>query len=266
MALPSHRKDGAIRIIQLTDPHIGPNPEYRLASTRTCDSFRRVLACLNTPKLEVDLLLVTGDIVNKGQVESYHLFDREISTLNIPYHWLPGNHDDFDIMDAISVPFQREILAGNWLLLMLNSAQAGKVGGCLPEHELCAAVTASQGHDGPVAVFVHHPPVPVGCAWLDKQRIANGDDMLALLAGCGNIKAIFTGHVHQAFHTRDKGMEIYTAPSTCFQFEADSDEFALGDDGPGCRWIDLRNDGTFETGVMQLAPTADQLSYQGAGY
>ncbi len=266
MASLEHRKDGAIRIIQLTDPHIGPNPEYRLASTRTCDSLRRVLTQLASMDLNTDKLVVTGDIVGKGLVDAYRLFEREISSLHIPYHWLPGNHDDPRLMATMSVPFQREVKSGRWLLLLLNSASPGQVGGHLAESELLAACAAARGHDGPVSVFVHHPPVSVGSEWLDKQSIENGEEMLSQLAACGNVRAVFAGHVHQAFHAYTHGMDVYTTPSTCFQFESGSNEFALSSDGPGCRWIDFYDDGTFETGVIQLEPTADQLDHQNAGY
>lgn len=99
---------------------------------------------------------------------------------------------------------------------------------------------------------MHHPPIPVGCDWLDKQRVSNADQLERIVSGAGNVSAIFCGHVHQATETAWAGTTVYTSPSTCFQFAANSPGFAMSDDCPGYRWIDLHADGHLETGVNVL--------------
>lgn len=259
----------AVRLIQLSDPHLGAHGDYRLAGVRTADTFNGVLQDIlkDSAQQPIDGLVVSGDISARGDEGSYQLFEKCMAKAPFPFYWLPGNHDDIEVMQsALTTPFQFEVTVGNWLLLMLSSNQSGQVGGAVSEPELLRACTAALKHDGPVAVFVHHPPVPVGCAWIDEQRIDNGDALLERLAACGNVKALFTGHVHQAYQANVHDIAIYTTPSTCFQFAANSDNFAIGEDAPGYRWIDLHADGSVQTGVVHVASLAQSLDRNCIGY
>ncbi|WIO74473.1 phosphodiesterase [Porticoccaceae bacterium LTM1] len=262
----SRNKQG-LRLIQITDPHLGTEPGYRLAGIRTLESLAAIVAKVAESDLAPQGVIASGDIAGHGEAKSYQAFDDQMAALPCPYHWLPGNHDEPSVMErTLSVPFQLELRFGNWLLLMLNSKQVNKVGGRISEEELLAACTAALKHEGPVAVFVHHPPISVNSEWIDAQQIENGEDMLKRLADCGNVRAIFTGHVHQEFVGKSHGIDIYTAPSTCFQFAANSKEFAIGAGGPGYRWIDLYEDGRIDTGVVMLETANQGLDRHCIGY
>lgn len=243
------------RLIQLTDSHIGEEREHRLAGICTYDTFRQVLADIAAMAVLPQMLMVTGDVAAFGKHKAYQLFAEQIRFLEIPYAWLPGNHDDFEVMQqsVTSAPYWPLLEFGNWRVLSLNTAISGQAGGTLAEEELdfLAGVLAREaGH--PVAIFMHHPPIPVGCDWLDKQRVSNADQLERIVSGAGNVSAIFCGHVHQATETAWAGTTVYTSPSTCFQFAANSPGFAMSDDCPGYRWIDLHADGHLETGVNVL--------------
>ncbi|MGS2724746.1 metallophosphoesterase [Porticoccus sp. GXU_MW_L64] len=252
-----------VRVVQLTDPHLGPSADYQLAGINTCDSLNAVLErCRDM----ADAFVVTGDVAGDGALPAYELFDKKLSAESVPYYWLPGNHDDLETMAAtLATPFRFEVTLGNWLLLMLDSRQPGKVGGHIGERQLQAALAAAEKHNGPVAVFMHHPLVDVNCAWLDKQKVSGGDAILEQLAERTNIKAVFSGHVHQPTTSKRYGIPVYTTPSTCFQFAANSDEFAFGDQGPGFRWIDFNDNGSIDTGVIEL-PAIDSLDRRCVGY
>lgn len=243
------------RLIQLTDSHIGEEREHRLAGICTYDTFRQVLADIAAMAVLPQMLMVTGDVAAFGKHKAYQLFAEQIRFLEIPYAWLPGNHDDFEVMQqsVTSAPYWPLLEFGNWRVLSLNTAISGQAGGTLAEEELdfLAGVLAREA-EHPVAIFMHHPPIPVGCDWLDKQRVSNADQLERIVSGAGNVSAIFCGHVHQATETAWAGTTVYTSPSTCFQFAANSPGFAMSDDCPGYRWIDLHADGHLETGVNVL--------------
>lgn len=243
------------RLIQLTDSHIGEEREHRLAGICTYDTFRQVLADIAAMDVLPQMLMVTGDVAAFGKHKAYQLFAEQIRFLEIPYAWLPGNHDDFEVMQqsVTSAPYWPLLEFGNWRVLSLNTAISGQAGGTLAEEELdfLAGVLAREA-EHPVAIFMHHPPIPVGCDWLDKQRVSNADQLERIVSGAGNVSAIFCGHVHQATETAWAGTTVYTSPSTCFQFAANSPGFAMSDDCPGYRWIDLHADGHLETGVNVL--------------
>jgi Icc protein len=256
-----------VRLIQLSDPHLGGGADYKLSGVKTLESLNDVLADISHHESSISRFIVTGDIAAHGAVLEYQLFAKQMAQFNTPFSWLPGNHDDPQVMaGGLGVGFEREIRVGNWLLLLLNSKKLGEIGGDIDPEEIEYAAQAARKHEGPVAVFFHHPPVDVGCAWLDKQKVENSTELLGTLAACGNVKAIFTGHVHQDFTKVVNDISVHTSLSTCFQFEANSKDFALSSGGPGYRWLDLYNDGRIDTGVVQLDCQNNQVDLCSTGY
>lgn len=257
------------RLIQLTDLHIGEHREFRLAGIPTYESFRQVLAAVVEADTKPDMLMVTGDVAAAGDARAYQLFAEQIKFVDIPYAWLPGNHDDFEIMQSsiTSAPYWPLLEFGDWRVVSLNTAIAGQVGGALVEQELAfLSATLQAESDHPVIIFLHHPPIPVGCDWLDQQRISNAAALADIIGNTHNVRAIFCGHVHQEFTAQWAGCPVYTTPSTCFQFAGNSQGFAMSDDLPGYRWIELRADGRLETGVHHLKSTTLVVDHQLAGY
>lgn len=257
------------RLIQLTDNHIGVIREHRLAGVCTYDTFRQVLADIAALPDVPDMLMVTGDVAAFGKRKAYQLFAEQIGFVDIPYIWLPGNHDDFEVMQksVTSTPYWPLLEFGNWRVISLNSAVSGEVGGFLADGELdFLATTLRKEGAHPTIIFLHHPPVPVGCQWLDKQKISNANELENIVAAASNVKAIFCGHVHQEYSVEWAGCRVYTTPSTCFQFAANSHEFAMSDDRPAYRWIDLHPDGRLETGVYHLQIADYAVDHQVSEY
>jgi Icc protein len=78
--------------------------------------------------------------------------------------------------------------------------------------------------------------------------------------------AVITGHVHQHHDSQWGDIPVYSTPSSCVQFKQNSDDFALCEQPPGYRWLDLCADGSLVTGVEFLSgfnqrPNLDCESY-----
>ena len=269
MQTPATPADRPIRVIQITDCHLGADIEYRLAGVRSHYSLGEVLARIAEEGEAVDQLMVTGDIAAQGVAPAYQLFARKMRALGLPYGWVPGNHDDFALMQHHSQlpPFVPLIALGPWRLLCLVTAMPDAVGGYIDRHQLLALEATLEGlRDQPVAIFMHHPPTAIGCRWLDRQQVANGEELAAILRRHSGVRAIFTGHVHQASRGEFADIPLYTTPSTCFQFAAGSDSFALALDPPGYRWIELYPDGRHATGITDIGDTEEQVDTATIGY
>ena len=257
------------RLVQVTDPHLGPTRDYCLAGIETYESFRQILAELGSRHPVPDMIYATGDIAASGAPEAYQLFTQQMQFLDIPYGWLPGNHDDLNIMQEglSSASYWPVLELGHWRAISLDTSMPGEVGGALQQKELSFLESALKAEpDNSFILFMHHPPLPVGSEWLDKQRISNAEDLKAVVASCANVKAIFSGHVHQEFIDQWAGCDVYTTPSTCFQFLPDNAGFALSDQLPGYRWIDLRPDGSLDTGVVHLKESSQSIDHNVVGY
>ncbi|MFA5494530.1 MAG: phosphodiesterase [Porticoccaceae bacterium] len=258
-----------VRIIQITDCHLGADSEYRLAGVRPYYSFMEVLQRIGAAGEPVDRIMVTGDIAAQGVAPAYQLFCHRMAGTGLPYSWLPGNHDVFERMCAHSLlpPFEPVVAVGRWRLLCLNTAVPEAVGGYLDGDQLAAVGTTLEAlEDHPVALFMHHPPTAIGCRWLDRQQVANGEELAAILRRHPQVRAVFTGHVHQEGFAEFAGIPLYTTPSTCFQFAAGSDDFAIATEPPAYRWIDLHSDGSHATGIVAIADTAERVDTHISGY
>jgi len=88
----------AARVIQITDCHLGQTPEYCLAGVSTLNSFREVLARIIDARDTVDMVVASGDISAHGSEAAYRAFIGIMDRTELPYSWLPGNHDDFQLM------------------------------------------------------------------------------------------------------------------------------------------------------------------------
>lgn len=256
------------RVVQISDCHLGPRADYRLAGVRTYSSFQEVLASI-VEDTRPDLVMVSGDIAAHGYPEAYRYFSACMEASRLDYRWLAGNHDDFPLMlqcDALP-PYEPETTLPGWKVLSLNTAQPGQVGGHLPDQELAFLDRAlSVARDQHIAIFMHHPPLAVGCRWLDGQRVANGAALAEVLHGHDNVRGIFTGHVHQEGSFEFEGIPLYTTPSTCFQFAANSEDFALANLPPGFRRLALYDDGRIATDVEFLANSGEKVDTSVHGY
>jgi Icc protein len=101
-----------------------------------------------------------------------------------------------------------------------------------------------------VAVCLHHPPLPMKSKWLDQVGLRNATEFLNLIARAGNVRAAFFGHVHQQFDEQFETVRIIGTPSTCRQFMPGSDDFALDEQPPAYRRVELFADGSIDAPLI----------------
>ena len=63
-----------------------------------------------------------------------------------------------------------------------------------------------------------------------------------------------------------KGVSLLASPSTCVQFAPGSEEFKVGNESPGYRWLQLYPDGRLETGVSRVTGIEFVIDYTVKGY
>jgi 3',5'-cyclic-AMP phosphodiesterase len=241
------------RLIQVTDPHIGASADYRLAGVDTRRTFAEVMEQVRLE--EPDILMMTGDNAADYSADAYRHFFSVMATFSQPWYWLPGNHDKVATAESVegARPFQRLVDLEHWRIILLDSVVPRSPNGELGEDELnfLAAALAEPGHRH-LAIFLHHHPVDINCAWLDTQRVADADRFFALVDSCPAVRGIFWGHIHQEFNAERQGVRLHSCPSTCIQFLPDSDDFALDLIAPGYRVIELRDNGEINTYVRRV--------------
>jgi Icc protein len=250
------------RLLQFTDLHwfADAATDYRGCDTRR--SFARVLDAA-APRLPADALLLSGDLVDDGSPAGYAALADLLAPLGIPALCIPGNHDAPTALAALSGRAHMRVggqhRLGRWLVCLLNSFIADDARGRIDAAQLGALdrALAREERDPQsrhALVALHHHPLPVGSRWLDGVALQDPDALWGVLEKHANVRAVVFGHVHQEFDVARGPIRVLGTPSTCVQFLARSDDFALDPSlGPGFRWFELGDDGALATGVVRAA-------------
>ncbi|SEL90477.1 phosphodiesterase [Halomonas daqiaonensis] len=244
-----------MRLAQITDCHLQADPEARARAGFPLRQLEAVVAAVNRER--PTLVLITGDISQDETAASYRLAEQALTRLESPWYWLPGNHDQPALM-AECRELHDELDLGTWRALLLDTHVSGQPHGELGEEALNRLAERLAADSRPTLLVMHHPPLPVGSAWLDEIGLADGEAFWRVVAPHRQVRAVLFGHIHQAFHgvqvLADREVSAYGCPSTTDQFLPGSSTFALdAASRPGYRLIEL-SDGELETWVVRVDP------------
>ena len=263
-------------MVQLTDCHLGERVGARLLNLDTDRSLAAVLDLVRAQQPHIDAVLATGDISDQGSAAAYRRFLRATHGLGTYERWLPGNHDDAATMRrtlGADARMQRNLVLGNWQIIALDSAVPGEVGGYLDEAELTALRSCLRATPQLYTLIcLHHQVLPIGCAWLDTQRVANAERFWSIIDEFAQVRAVLSGHVHQHSETLRRSrvtqsdVRVITSPSTCVQFAPNSRDFRVDSEAPGYRWFDLHDDGRIETAVERVSAVDFSVDLTATGY
>lgn len=246
-------------LVHLTDLHIARSTETTLRGIDTRASldavYERILACHGAPQA----ILLTGDIADDGSREAYEHIREVFAPAPCPVLAIPGNHDHPETLREVlcDAPFVTEgthALGAHWCVHLLDSHVAGEVGGRLRDEAVARLPAPGSVADGVHhLIALHHPPVPLGSAWMDDIGLAEPDALLRAVDGSPAIRAVLWGHAHQRFDAHRGNTHLMCTPSTCMQFAPKRDEFATDSTrGPGYRHLILGDGGDIETQVVWL--------------
>ncbi len=208
-------------IAQMTDIHIGFDPDAKpeeLNRTRFRATLDRVV---NGPN-PVDLLVLSGDLTDRGDRDSFEKTAALLTGCEFPIYPMVGNHDTREeLLHAfpdtpseggfVHYAIERDGLR----IIFLDTLEPGRHGGafCAKRHDWLRAELAAHP-DTPTLIFMHHPPVVAGIGWMDPGE---GEDWMLrfgeAVAGQDQILAIHCGHLHRPIHTRFHGIPLSVTPS-----------------------------------------------------
>lgn len=248
--------ESPLLVAQITDTHLFAKDEPQMLGICTHDSLQAVVAHLTQLEPKPNILLVTGDISQDETKQSYQRLTDILSPLQIPTYWIPGNHDDLPLMQQVlnqpPIFTDKSFAAGKWHFLLLSSWIPGQVHGKLSQASLEWLEQQLQQVGSPTLIALHHPPCSIASDWMDRIKLQNPEEFLAIIDKYPQVKLVVFGHIHQAFEEERRGVRYLGAPSTCVQFTPESVEFAIAQAQPGFRLLTLHNDGTFDTSIERV--------------
>ena len=258
-----------IRVVQCSDMHLFSDPQSKLLGLNTQASFTAVLELIQQEQPHIDLLLSTGDVAQQSTPDTYARFLADMQSIQAPWFSIPGNHDLDDAykqyLNLDVTP--TEVIIGNWCCILLNSTLHNEIAGGFTELTLTYLQQALERQkDKHIIIALHHNPLAVGCDWLDQHMLKTSDEFFNTIAHFPQVKVVLHGHVHQQFEQLHQHVMYLACPSTSLQFKPQCKDFTLDTINPGYRWLDLYDDGQFETGVSRLKDHEFIVDYQSNGY
>ena len=244
-------------ILQISDLHILAEGKQKMAGIDTAKSFKQLLKSAINKHTKIDLLLVTGDLAQDPCQSSYQLIVDELAQYPIRTICLPGNHDDFDLMQQIintqHVNCDKHIQLNNWQIIALNSQKPNSHSGYLSENELSFLTDClKKSADTNTLIAVHHHPIPTHSRWLDTMVIENEKALFSILKKHAHVKAMVCGHIHQPLEEERNNILILGTPSTCFQFKPKCSDYTLDNEPSGYRIINLYSDGHIQSQLYRV--------------
>ncbi|MEQ8858396.1 MAG: metallophosphoesterase [Pseudomonadales bacterium] len=254
-----------LRLLQISDTHLKAIPGATLLGVDTAACLERVLdqalaeAC-------PDAIIASGDIAHDpDSAAAYRRFLELIESRYAgPLLTLPGNHDLTGLM-AGALPGADVLRLGRWAVVAFDTHVDHRVESGFDAAARGELETRIRGCDADFLLLAcHHPPLPVGCPWLDKDCIPAGAELLdsCAAAGCrgsqaqSRVRGLVFGHIHQQFENASGPLVVLGTPSTCFQFPPAASRFAIDRDAvsgrPGYRWLELGADGALVSNVRRL--------------
>jgi 3',5'-cyclic AMP phosphodiesterase CpdA len=211
-------------IAQITDTHV-TTPEIAVETgIDALGALRRCVEHLGALSPRPDLLLVTGDLVDRGDVESYRLFQKALAPLGLPMLAIPGNHDSREAMreafaghagigaDGPFLNIAGE--TGGLRLIGLDTTIPGRIEGLLCDERLdWLDARLSEAPQQPALLFMHHPPFETGLTRMDGWRCGNADGLARILVRHRQVVHVLCGHVHRAIDTTFAGIPASIGPS-----------------------------------------------------
>jgi Icc protein len=251
----------AIRVVQISDPHLFADPASRHKGIPTRETLREVIQMVRDRYARFERVVFTGDLAHDEQRETYEALRDMIGDWLPRCRLIPGNHDHRaflrqafpEIVPGRRGPISFAENVGDWRLIGLDTHVPGEVRGRIADEQLDWLESVLAGNRRPTVIFMHHPPISVESDWLDRLGLDDAESFEQLIVASPDVKLICTGHVHHDFHGRLGHAHVYTAPSTGAQFDplAGDDESHYAFEPPGFRVITLERD-RFQTEIVRL--------------
>lgn len=211
-------------IAQITDIHLGFEPDAPGEFNR--QRLDRTLATLCAINPAPAMLFVTGDLIDRGDRDSYKRLREALAVVPFPVHLVLGNHDERDNFRSVFPQYrfvdgflQYEIDTPGLRILVLDTLEEGRHGGAFCTKR-AAWLKARLGEQPTrkTLIVLHHPPVELGIPWMDTDPDEPWVSRLAdALGNNGNIVSLICGHIHRATSTGWQGTVVSSCPSTAPQ-------------------------------------------------
>ena len=214
-----------MNIFQISDLHYNPKNKYAL------DNIESILNHIKAQKIKADLLLVTGDIINRDYDNYQPVFDL-IKSTNLPFLCITGNHDKSQNLIAALKKFYPSHPMGEnpskldyvcddflWRFIGLDSYTANSAGGNISASQLSWLEEKIVESNRPVVILVHQFTLKTGLFFFDTQSRAPWCDKFndIIKRHADKVKLVACGHLHNALISHISSVPVISCFSANWQ-------------------------------------------------
>ena len=215
-------------LAQLTDLHVCKPGTLFAGSIDTLAQVEHAVARLNALRPRMDGVVISGDLVDRGDAVEYAALRPMLDRLEMPWWPVPGNHDGDVFWDVFADRLPGAVRdvgcaiehAGARIVL-LDTRVPGADHGLLDAARLdWLGARFAAGTSGPCVLVMHHPPFDTGIEFMDGIGLHGRERLPGVLAPSPPL-AILCGHVHRTIRSDVGGVPATIAPSTAFAIDFD---------------------------------------------
>jgi Icc protein len=235
-------------IAQITDTHISTPGSRNDRDFRTAEHLARAVAHLNGLAPGPDVVLATGDLVERGQIDEYERLHELLQPLGMPVYLIPGNHDDRDNLRRVFDHHRYLPRDGRFIqytvddwpvrLVALDTLIPGESGGRLCAERLrWLDARLAEAPERVTIVLMHHPPFVTGMRKMDEMGLDGAGSLAVVIRRHPHVERIVCGHLHRPIVRRFAGTVACTGPATAHQLALDLGEaprLAMVMEPPAC--------------------------------
>ncbi|MGP1254634.1 MAG: phosphodiesterase [Kiloniellales bacterium] len=192
-----------MKLLQMTDIHL-TTPGQTIGGRDPNANFARALDHAMQRHADAEALFITGDLSDWGDAADYALLKAQIVDLPLPVHLCIGNHDDRPTLLEVFPELEGDrgfvqavvpLSLGHAITLDTWGPESHAGHFCEGRADwLAGQLTALPG---PLWIFMHHNPVPLGIAPMDKIMLLDAARFAETVAPHRDkIAHIFHGHCH----------------------------------------------------------------------
>jgi Icc protein len=215
-------------ITQISDMHLRDDGILLKQKVDTEAALDAAIDHINSWDRAPDIVLATGDLVQKAVRQDFGNFRRKLDQLKAPYYVITGNHDDRALMretfgDHGYLPqdgeFLQYVIDGFPLrLIALDTLIVGDNSGEICEtRRAWLADRLAEEPDKPTFIFMHHPPFLTGVDFLDKYKFKGAEALEDVIKQHSQVVWIACGHLHRHIQRQWGGTVASIAPSVAYQ-------------------------------------------------
>ena len=157
---------------------------------------------------ELRFVIAMGDITERSEIEEYELFERQLTTLTIPFYTTLGNHELWADYTRFHDRFGRGSFQFEFKGAVFTFADSGDAGlDPLVEEWLDGWLASARDR---THIFLTHFPIidPLGARYGGFRSTQDGRRLLTRLVE-GNVDLTLYGHIHTLIEFENAGIPAY---------------------------------------------------------